>query len=74
MRQVSALEDRLSWSDGMSARVDCRLVALDAFFWGTELGDGDFLDLAELFLGLSGMVEQEDSDELLCFLKVEKYW
>ena len=35
------------------------------------MGDGDFLDLAELVLGLSGMGEQEDIDELLCFLKVE---
>ena len=35
------------------------------------MGDGDFFDLAELVLGLSGMVEQEDSDELLCFLEVE---
>ena len=56
----------------MSARVDCRLVALDVFFWGAELGDGDFLELAELDLGLSGMVEQEDSEELLCFLEVGK--
>jgi hypothetical protein len=33
------------------------------------VGDGDFLDLAELLLGLSGMGEQEDKDELLCFLE-----
>ena len=71
MGQVSALEDRLSWSDGISARVDCRLVALDVFFSGTDVGDGDFLELAELVLGLSGMVEQEESEELLCFLEEE---
>jgi hypothetical protein len=34
------------------------------------VGDGDFLDLALLVLGLSGMVEQEDREELLCFLGV----
>jgi hypothetical protein len=71
VRQVSAPEDRLSWSDGISSRVDWRLVALDVFLCGVELGDGDFLDLAESILGLSGMGEQEDSDELLCFLEVE---
>ena len=46
-------------------------MTLDVFFCGAEVGDGDFLDLAELVLGLSGMVEQQDSDELLCFLEVE---
>ena len=70
MGQVSALEDRLSWSDGISARVDCRLVALDVFFSGTDVGDGDFLELAELLLGLS-VVEQEEREELLCFLEEE---
>jgi hypothetical protein len=61
----------LSWSDGISARVDCRLAALDVFFCGAGVGDGDFLELAELVLGLSGRVEQEDSEELLCFLEEE---
>jgi hypothetical protein len=46
-------------------------VALDVFFCEAEVGDGDFLDLAELVLGLSGMVEQEDREELLCFLEEE---
>ena len=71
MGQVSALDDRLSWSDGISVRVDCHLVALDVFFSGTDVGDGDFLELVELVLGLSGMVEQEESEELLCFLEDE---
>ena len=56
----------------MSARVDCRLVALDVFCWGAELGDGDFLELAELDLGLSGMVEQEDSKSCSVFWKWKK--
>ena len=55
----------------MSGRLDCRLETLDPFLFGVALGDGEFLEQAELVRGLSGRVELEEREEELCFLVKE---
>ena len=57
----------------MAARFDCLLpFTVDVFLTGVERGE--FWDPAELQRGISGVVEQEEKDEvLLCFLKLKLY-
>ena len=72
VRRVSELEDRLSWSDWMSGRLDCLLLfPPDVFLTGAEQGDGELREPAELQRGISGVVEQEEKEEVLCFLERE---
>ena len=70
MRRVSELEDKLSSSDWIAARFDCLLAfTADVFLDGIERGVGEFRELAELQRGISGVEEQEENEEVLCFLK-----
>ena len=64
---------RHSWSDWMSARLDCLLdLTADGFLTGAARRY--FCEPGELQRGVEGAVEQEEKEEVLGFLIILKYW